>query len=87
MNLYCLLDQAARRFSERGAVYLGGRQVCSFADLRSRSLRAAAALRRQFARGDRIAIISENRPEYVELLFGIWAANMAATPSRTVLCV
>ena len=85
MNLYCLLDQAARRFSERGAVYLGGRQVCSFADLRSRSLRAAAALRRQFARGDRIAIISENRPEYVELLFGIWAANMAATPINAKL--
>jgi acyl-CoA synthetase (AMP-forming)/AMP-acid ligase II len=33
----------------------------------------------------RIAVVSENRPEYVELLFGIWAAGMIATPINAKL--
>jgi acyl-CoA synthetase (AMP-forming)/AMP-acid ligase II len=85
LNLYSLLDQAAIRFPERGAVFSGELQVSSFAELRSRALKIAAALRRDFAAGDRIAIMSENRPEYIELLFGIWAAGMVATPVNAKL--
>jgi len=85
VNLYSLLDQAADRYPERGAVFIGKRQVSSFAALRSRALKIAAALGRDFAAGDRIAILTENRPEYVELLFGIWAAGMAAVPVNAKL--
>jgi acyl-CoA synthetase (AMP-forming)/AMP-acid ligase II len=85
VNLYFLLDQAARRFPERGAVFLGARQIASFAELRSRVLRLSAGLRHGFGAGDRIAVISENRPEYVELFFGIWAAEMAAVPVNAKL--
>ena len=80
MNIFSLLDQSARRFPDNGAVYLGPTQLWTFSELRSRALKIAAALRRDFAPGDRIAIFSENCPEYIELFFGIWAAGMVVTP-------
>ncbi len=85
MNLFSLLDQAATRFPNDGAVFRGTDQVHSFAELRSRALRIAAALREHGRPGDRVAIVAENRPEYVELFFGIWAAGMAATPINAKL--
>ena len=85
MNLFSLLDQAARRFPDHGAVHLGTEQVLTYAELRTRSLRLAHALRERYAIGDRIAIASENRPEYVEALFGIWAAGLVAVPVNAKL--
>ncbi|KUI24148.1 AMP-dependent synthetase [Mycobacterium sp. IS-1742] len=78
MNLFALLDQAAARFGDRGAVYHGARQVCTWAQLRERALRLAGALRGD--PGTRIAVASENRPEIVELMFGIWAAEFVYVP-------
>lgn len=80
MTLFSLLDKTARRHPDAGAVFLGTEQVRSYAGLRSRALRLAAGLRARFEPGDRIAIFSENCPDYVELLFGIWAAGMAVAP-------
>ena len=85
MNLYALLDQAALRFPQHGAVFLGTGQVASYAELRLRALRLASGLRARYRIGDRIAIASENRPEYVELLFGIWAAGLVAVPVNAKL--
>src|SRR5271156_4152679 len=45
-----------------------------------RALRVATTIRARGTTGARIAIISENRPEIVELLFGIWAAECVAVP-------
>jgi acyl-CoA synthetase (AMP-forming)/AMP-acid ligase II len=87
MNLYSLLDQAARRFPDRGAIYVGAQQVLTYAELRSRALSLASTLRRRYEAGDRIAIASENRPEYVELLFGTWAAGLVAVPLNAKLHV
>lgn len=78
MNLFTLLDQTATRFGDRGAVYSGERQVCTWAELRGRALRLAGALRGE--PGRRIAVVSENRPEIVELMFGIWAAECVYVP-------
>ncbi|WP_326545330.1 long-chain fatty acid--CoA ligase [Mycolicibacterium sp. ND9-15] len=77
MNLFALLDQAASRFGDRGAVYHGERQLCTWAQLRERSLRLAASL---CTPGARIAIASENRPEIIELMFGVWAAECVYVP-------
>ncbi|MBK1842342.1 AMP-binding protein [Azospirillum sp. YIM B02556] len=85
MNLFSLLDQAAARHPDRGAVFRGTEAVHSFAGLRSRALRLAAGLRAAGEPGDRIAIATENVPEYVELFFGVWAAGMAATPVNAKL--
>ncbi|MCV0394928.1 MAG: AMP-binding protein [Rhizobiaceae bacterium] len=87
MNVYHLLDQAAMRCPDRPAVFLGARRTSTYGELRDRALAIAAALRRDFSRGDRIAIVTENRPEYIELFFGIWAADMAATPVNSKLHV
>jgi acyl-CoA synthetase (AMP-forming)/AMP-acid ligase II len=80
MNLFALLDQSAQRFADRGAVYHGDRRWCTWRELRDRALRLAGSMRHHTPSGARIAIISENRPEIVELLFGIWAAERVAVP-------
>lgn len=80
LNLFTILDQAAARFPERGAVYHGQRRVCTWRSLRERALRLAASIREQDPAGARVAIASENRPEIVELLFAIWAAQCVAVP-------
>ena len=44
MNLFALLDQAAARFGDRGALYLGEHQRCTWAELRDRVLRLATSI-------------------------------------------
>ncbi len=80
LNLFTILDQTATRFGDRGAVYHGEHRVCTWHELRERVLRLAGFLREQYPLGARIAITSENRPEIVELLFAIWAAECVAVP-------
>jgi acyl-CoA synthetase (AMP-forming)/AMP-acid ligase II len=80
MNIFSLLEQASRRFAERGAMYAGTDLVYSYGELRSRSLRLAAALLERHPAGSRIAIASDNCAEYLELLFGIWAAQCVVVP-------
>lgn len=77
VNLFALLDQAASRFGDRGAVYHGERQHQTWAQLRERSLRLAGSLGE---RGARIAVASENRPQIIELMFGVWAAECVYVP-------
>ncbi len=79
MNLFALLDQAAARHGDRGAVYHGERQLHTWSQLRDRALRLATSLR-GLGPGARIAVASENRPEIVELMFAIWAAECVVVP-------
>jgi acyl-CoA synthetase (AMP-forming)/AMP-acid ligase II len=80
VNLFALLDQAAARFGDRGAVFHGDHQVCTWAELRERALRLATSIRQTVPAGARIAIASENRPEIVELMFATWAAECVVVP-------
>ncbi|MBO0866362.1 MAG: acyl--CoA ligase, partial [Mycobacterium sp.] len=80
LNLFAILDQTATRFPDRGAVYHGERLFCTWRELRDRALRLAGSIRQYCPAGARIAIASENRPEIVELLFAIWAAECVAVP-------
>lgn len=62
-----LFASCARLHRDRPAVEAGGR-VRTYGELENRVDRAAAVLRRHgVGRGDRVAILSENRPEYLEL--------------------
>ncbi|MGE2833699.1 acyl-CoA synthetase [Mycobacterium sp. SMC-4] len=79
MNLFALLDQAAARHGDRGAVYHGARQVHTWSSLRERALRLAGSLR-SLGPGARIAVASENNPTIVELMFAIWAAEAVFVP-------
>ncbi|WP_408632935.1 AMP-binding protein [Mycolicibacterium mengxianglii] len=81
MSVFAVLDQAAVRFGDQGAVFHGQRCVSTWVQLRDRALRLAASLRLQgIPPGTRIAIASENRPEIVELFFAAWAAECAVVP-------
>jgi fatty-acyl-CoA synthase len=80
LNLFTMLDQAAARFPERGALYHGERRLCTWLELRERALRIATAIRAQHTPGARIAIASENCPEIVELMFAVWAAECVLVP-------
>ncbi|MCA2241452.1 long-chain fatty acid--CoA ligase [Mycobacterium sp. WUMAC-067] len=80
MNLFAMLDQAARRFPDRGALYHGTRRLCTWIELRDRALRLAASIRQQHGTGARIAIATHNRPEIIELMFAIWAAECVVVP-------
>ena len=80
LNLFTVLDQAASRFPDRGALYHGERRLCTWLELRERALRIATTIRAQDTPRARIAIASENRPEIVELMFAIWAAECVLVP-------
>ncbi|MDO9316259.1 MAG: AMP-binding protein [Burkholderiaceae bacterium] len=80
MNLFSLLDQTATRYPDHGAVFHGLEQVLTWRELRSRALGLAAGIRQRCGVGERIALVSENRPEYVELMFGAWAAEAVIVP-------
>jgi acyl-CoA synthetase (AMP-forming)/AMP-acid ligase II len=77
LNLCALLDQAAARFGDRGALYVGERQLRTWTELRDRVLRLAATLTDP---GTRVAVAAENRPEIVELMFATWAAECVYVP-------
>ncbi|MGB3354224.1 MAG: AMP-binding protein [Mycobacterium sp.] len=79
MNLFGLLEQTAARYGDRGAVYHGERQVHTWSSLRDRALRLATSFR-DLGQGARIAVASENRPEIVELMYAIWAAECVFVP-------
>ena len=80
MNLFSLLDQTARRWPHAGAVYLGDERVQTWAQLRGRALSLATTLGARGGTGARVAIATENCPEYLELMFGAWAAQAAVVP-------
>ena len=80
VNVFAVLDQAASRFGERGALFHGERQLCTWSELRERALRLAASVQTLGDRGARIAVATENRPEIVELMFAIWAAECVFVP-------
>lgn len=85
MNLFTQLEQSARNFPSRGALYVGERCVASFAELLDQARGLAAGLAQRYPRRSRIAIISENCADYLVLIYGVWAADMALVPINAKL--
>jgi acyl-CoA synthetase (AMP-forming)/AMP-acid ligase II len=67
-----------RKTPNRIALVAEGREV-TFGELRDGAWRVANALSEIADRGDRIGILAENLPEYVECYYGVPAAGMALT--------
>lgn len=85
MNLFALLESTARRRPGRGAAYLGEREVLTYGALYDQALRLAALMRLSCQAGDRVAVAANNRPEYLSILFGAWAAGLVVVPLNAKL--
>src|SRR5215211_4302665 len=68
----------AQKAPDRTALIVDDREI-SFGYLHGRMLQVANALLGVAAKGDRVAILAENVPEYVEAYYGVPAAGMALT--------
>src|SRR5258707_11641071 len=85
MNLAALLFDAARRLPQQRAVS-DDRQTWNYRELVQRVAGVAGGLRaRGLLPGDRVLLCLENCGEFVELMFGCWAAGLCAVPANARL--
>ena len=87
MNLALWLERAGLSHGNWPALGLGARVVRNYRDVAGRAARLAASLQQRcgLQPGERVAIAAKNCPDYVELMFGIWHAGLAAVPANAKL--
>ena len=87
MNIASWLYRNALSHPHMPAAASGKRVVATYGELGKRAARLACAMREQFGLkpGERVAIVAENSPQYLELLYGIWHAGLAAVPANAKL--
>jgi acyl-CoA synthetase (AMP-forming)/AMP-acid ligase II len=87
MNHAKMLRDAARAFAERPAVSLGETVVADYGTLGARAARLARGLREhlKLAPGDRVALAMTNHVDFLEVLYAIWHAGLAAVPVNAKL--
>ncbi len=87
MNLAHLLHRRAQRSPQAPALFRGSRLVASYAQFAARSFALAHALggRLGLRRGDRVALLMANATEYLEILYGAWAAGLIVVPINAKL--
>jgi long-chain acyl-CoA synthetase len=77
--------RSTRSFSDpppahKGGVAGGDLDALTYGDFEELAARIAGALRARVAGAGRVAMIMENGPEFLPVLFGIWRAGLAAVP-------
>ena len=87
MNLALWLERAGKSNPDRPAVGLGTRVLRGYGELAGRVARLAGALTDTYGLrpGDRVAIAAKNSPDYLDLLYAIWHAGLAAVPANAKL--
>ncbi len=87
MNLALWLERAGKSHGNLPAAAQGTRIVRSYADLAQRAARIAGGLRGQLGLtpGERVVIAAKNSADYLDLLYGIWHAGLAAVPANAKL--
>src|SRR5947207_1757009 len=86
MNIAAWLSRAGSSHPGLAAVGYGPRVVQSYGELAERAARLANALHRLGLKpGDRVAVVAKNCVEYVETIYGIWHAGLAAVPANAKL--
>ena len=79
-----IAPRSAARFGDAPALAMAGGEALGYRDLDRLSLRAARALARSgIAKGERVAILSENRPEWGIASLGIARAGAVSVPILT----
>ena len=85
-NLALWLERAGKGDPQRPALGLGTRVLRSYGEVAERVARLAGALRAMgLTPGDRVAIAATNSPDYLEILYAIWHAGLAAVPANAKL--
>ena len=80
MNLKAMLETAAEHYGEKTAIVLGNRRL-SYAALDEASNKVANALIKiGVGKGDRVAMLLPNSPEFVAIYFGITKISAIAVP-------
>jgi long-chain acyl-CoA synthetase len=87
MNIASWLSRSALSHPNMPAAASGTRVVATYGQLAGRAARLAGALRDRLKLepGNRVAIAAKNSHHYIELLFGIWHAGLAAVPANAKL--
>src|SRR5215207_1852270 len=86
MNLALWLDAAGKDDPSRPALGLGPRVLRNYGEVASRVARLAASLKAMgLMPGERVAIAAKNSPDYLEILYAIWHAGLAAVPANAKL--
>ena len=78
MLLGDVVAMGAHKYGDRAALVFDDEQI-SFDELHRRTKRLANALLALGAPGERVAILSQNRPEFVDAYFGVPMAGMGLT--------
>ena len=87
MNIASWLHRSGLSHASWPAAATGTRVVATYGELAARAARLAGALRGRLklAPGERVAIAAKNSHHYVEMLYGIWHAGLAAVPANAKL--
>ncbi len=87
MNLARWLEYAGRNRPAAPAVGRGARVLHDYAGLAGRVARLSGALQSSFGLtpGDRVVIAAKNGPDYLETLYAVWHAGLAAVPANAKL--
>ncbi|MDI6815544.1 MAG: class I adenylate-forming enzyme family protein, partial [Dehalococcoidales bacterium] len=83
MNLKLMLEETARQYGGKTAVVLGNRRL-SYAEVDEASNKVANALIKMgVSKGDRVAMLLPNSPEFVSIYFGVVKTGGIAVPLDT----
>ena len=86
MNLAGWLWQQGQSAPDAPALFLGEELVANYGGFQAQAAGVAGWLASQGVRsGDRVAIFMKNVPEYLPVLYGIWAAGAVAVPINAKL--
>jgi len=87
MNIANLLNRTARTFPDLPALAHGTEVTATYQEFAEQSAAIAGALVGQYGlkKGDRVALIMKNHPQYWVALFGIWHAGLVAVPVNAKL--
>jgi long-chain acyl-CoA synthetase len=86
MNLARWLEAAGKSEPSRPALGYGARVLRTYSEVAARVARLAGALQSMGLKpGERVAIAAKNSPDYLEALYAIWHAGLAAVPANAKL--